>query len=352
MTPSALALANETSERTMPHGDAIVFLSPSEIRALEIPHDYILLGDCHLVRGGITLIGGQAGVGKSRALVSLALAGATGQSWFGLDVRARFKTAIFQTENGKVRLKQEFDDIAGDDLDDYIRITAPPLYGLALRDPRFCSEVQKQLKEKKFEPDVIAIDPFNSIAQDDRMYDYRDALNTLRNFAAGFEKDVALVIVAHTRKPRGDERPRGRNLLHEFSGSHVLLTAARCAFVMQHASNDPEDDRIVWTCCKNNDGALGTPSAWLWRDGPFVPAEDFDMDALLAASQPRRTVTADDIRGVLADKAMTRNDAVKELMERTGLLKSACYAALEPSGRFRDILEEKDGLFRLKPQNN
>jgi RecA-family ATPase len=350
VTPSALPLANEPSEKTMSPGDPIVFLSPSEIRALEIPHDYILLGDCHLVRGGITLIGGPPGVGKSHALVSLALAGATGQSWFGLDVRARFKTAILQTENGPVRLKQEFDDIAEDGLEDYIRICLPPSYGLAIRDPSFCTSVRSQLKE--FNPDVIGTDPFNSIAQDDRMGDYRDALNALRNFAAGFGKEVALVIIAHTRKPRGDERPRGRDLLHEFSGSHVLLTAARCAFIMQHASSDPEDDRIVWTCCKNNDGTLGRPSAWRWRNGLFVPVEDCDMDALLAASQPRRTVTADDIRAVLAGNTMTRNDAVKELMKRTGLGKSACYDALGASGKFRDFLEEKDGLLRLKAQNN
>jgi hypothetical protein len=351
VTPSALALANETSEKTMPHGHPIVFLSPREVRALEIPRDYILLEDCHLVRGGITLIGGPPGVGKSRALLGLALAGATDQAWFGLDVRARFKTAILQTENGLVRLKQEFDDIAENGLEDYVRICLPPPNGLTIRDPSFCTSVWSQLK--KFNPDVIAIDPFNSIAQDDRMYDYRDALNALRNFAAGFEKDVALVIIAHTRKPRGDERPKGRDLLHEFSGSHVLLTAARCAFIMQHASNDPDDDRIVWTCCKNNDGPLGSRSVWQRRNGLFLPVEDFRIEDLEVVSSPRRTVTADDIRAVLAGgKAMTRNDVKKELMDRTHLGKSACYEALDPRGKYRDILEEKDGLFRLKPPSN
>jgi hypothetical protein len=328
----------------------IVFRSPSEIRDFEIPPDYILLGDCHLAREGITLIGGAPAVGKSRALVALALAGATCQSWFGLNVRTKFKTAILQTENSNVRLKQEFDDIAGDGLDDYIRISEPPPYGLALRDPSFCLEVQNQLKE--FKPDVIAIDPFNSIAQDDRMESYREALMALRDFAAGFDKRVALVILAHPRKPRREDRPRGRELLHEFSGSHVLYAVARCAFIMQHVSNDPNDDRIVLTNCKNNDGALSSPSAWRRRNGLFEPVQDCEMDALLTASQPRRIVTADDIRAVLADKAMTRNDAVKELMKDTGLGKSACYAALDPSGRFRDLLEEKDGLLWLKPQNN
>jgi hypothetical protein len=80
-------------------------------------------------------------------------------------------------------------------------------------------------------------------------------------------------------------------------------------------------------------------------NGLFVPAEDFDMDGFLAPSQPRRTLTDDDIRAVLAGKAMTRSDAVNELMKHTGLGKSACYAALDPRGKFRDIFEEDDGRF-------
>jgi AAA domain len=350
VTPSALALTHEMSEKARRSAHPIVFLSPSEIRAFEIPPDYLLVGDSHLVRGGITLIGGQAGVGKSRALVGLALAGATGQSWFGLDVRARFKTAIFQTENGRIRLKQEFSGFPEEGLEDRIRICEPPPYGLAFEDPSFCLEAWNQLKE--FKPDVIAVDPLNSIARDDRMGDYRAALNSVRDFAAGFEKEVALVIVAHTRKPKPDDETKGRGLLHEFSGSYILGSVARCAFIMQHASTDPKDDRIVWTCCKNNDGTLGSPSPWRRRNGLFVPIEEFDMDGFLAALQPRRVVSLQDVREVFQDgKAMTRKIASEELAKRTSLKKSACYDALKLNGKFGNFLEERDGLLQLKPQS-
>jgi len=251
-----------------------------------------------------------------------------------------------------LRLKQEFAGFGNRGLSDRILISVPPRYGLDFEHLSFRLKVWNELKEKEFEPDVIAIDPLNSIARDDRMGDYRASFDSVRDFAAGFKKDVAIVIVAHTRKPRFDDQAKGRRLLHEFSGSYILTSVPRCAFIMQHASADPEDDRIVWSCCKNNDGACGAPSAWRRRDGLFVPIEDFDLDAFEAASQPRRTVTADDIRAVLADKAMTRKEAVKELMNLTGLKHSACYAALNPHVRFRDILEETDGLLRLKPQSN
>jgi hypothetical protein len=346
-----LVSSGEVTEKSERIHDPIVFLSPSQIRSFEVPSDYILLGDCHLVRGGITVIGGEAGVGKSRALVALAVAGATGQSWFGLDVRAKFKTAIFQDENGKIRLKQEFSDITEEGLDEHIRICEPPPYGLDFEDLSFCLKARSELKE--FKPDLIAIDPFNSIAHDDRMADYRSALNAARRFVAGFEREVAIVIVAHTRKPNADDRPKGRRLLQELSGSYVLGSVPRCVFIMQHASTNPEDDRIVWTCCKNNDGSLGSPSAWRRRNGLFVAVEDFKIEDLEADSSPRRTVTADDIRAVLADgKTMTRSEVMKELMDRTHLAKSACYAALDSRGKYRDILEENNGLLRLKAQNN
>ena len=62
-------------------------------------------------------------------------------------------------------------------------------------------------------------------------------------------------------------------------------------------------------------------------------------------------MTADDIRAVLADTAMTRNDAVRKLEKGMGLGKSACYAALQPDGKFSDILQEKDGMLQLKTKS-
>ena len=48
---------------------------------------------------------------------------------------------------------------------------------------------------------------------------------------------------------------------------------------MQSASDDVAEDRIVWTCCKNNDGELGDRSAWIRCNGLFDPVSDFDWDA-------------------------------------------------------------------------
>jgi hypothetical protein len=41
---------------------------------------------------------------------------------------------------------------------------------------------------------------------------------------------------------------------------------------------DVAEDRIVWTCCKNNDGEFGDRSAWIRCNGLLDPVSDFDWD--------------------------------------------------------------------------
>src|SRR5207245_5500056 len=94
------------------------------------PEGLVLVGDAHIVRGNVTILAGPPGVGKSRASVALALAGATCQDWLGLKVQRRFRTAIIQNENGLYRLSKEFGEIQGDGLDEYVRISDPPPFGM------------------------------------------------------------------------------------------------------------------------------------------------------------------------------------------------------------------------------
>ena len=79
-------------------------------------------------------------------------------------------------------------------------------------------------------------------------------------------------------KPKSDERHSGRALLNLLSGSYVLGSVPRCVWIMQAATDDTEDERIVWTCCKNNDGELGGRSAWTRQNGLFAPIRDFEWD--------------------------------------------------------------------------
>lgn len=115
------------------------FYTPGECREFQPPPGFILVGDCHITRGSVTVIAGAPGIGKSRAGTSLAVAGATGADWFGLQVHQKFKTAILQGENGRYRLKTEFAALDDATLNDFIRVSDRPDYGLAFDSVEFVS---------------------------------------------------------------------------------------------------------------------------------------------------------------------------------------------------------------------
>jgi RecA-family ATPase len=81
-----------------------------------------MVGDCHVTKGSVSVVAGAPGVGKTRASMALAIAGATGQEWFGLPVHRKFKTMIVQTENGEFRLSKDFAELDCESLENYVRI--------------------------------------------------------------------------------------------------------------------------------------------------------------------------------------------------------------------------------------
>jgi hypothetical protein len=156
----------------------IEFLSPSEIKAYKAPPGTLLVGDNHIVRGGVFVIGGPPGVGKSRTAVGLAEAGATKLDWLGLPVHCHFRTLIIQNENGRFRLKMEFEDLNHELLDKYLRISPPPPLGLRFDRLDFRDQVKASLE--KWDPGAVIIDPWNAVAKDDKQKDYRETFDLIR----------------------------------------------------------------------------------------------------------------------------------------------------------------------------
>jgi hypothetical protein len=327
----------------------IEFFTPSQLSAFTPPEGFKLVGDFHIQRAAPFVIGGAPGIGKSRAAVALAIAGATVADWFGLTVHRPFKTMIVQAENGRVRLKNEFADLDCTTLDEFVRVCSPPPFGFAFDKLAFCDLLRREIEN--FQPDVFILDPFNRLARDDKAKDYAQAFEDLLSVLPTGDDAPALGIVAHTRKPRTDERANGRALLNLLAGSYVIGSVPRTVFVMQAASDETTDNRIVWTCCKNNDGELGARSAWERRNGLFVPVENFDWKVFDADGEKRRTVNLDDLDALFegGKRQLARNAAVDQLMEQTSLGKTACYQALKQDGKFGEHLKEHEGLLEFHP---
>ncbi|MDF1659657.1 MAG: AAA family ATPase [Verrucomicrobiales bacterium] len=333
----------EAAREAAPRKPFLEFRTPTECREWEMPKDYVLAGDNHLTRGGISVVGGVPGCGKSRAAVALAIAGATGEDWLGLKVHSRFKTLIIQAENGPARLKSEFSDIEcpeGVNLDDWVRITPQPDFGLPLHEADFREELRNHIEE--LNPGVIVFDPWNRMVLDDRQKDYRAAIDSIYScLPSDPNRKPAVVIVAHLRKQSsGEARKRGRELLPELSGSGMIGSVARSVFVLEHASPDDDDDTVVWTCAKNNDGREGGSSAWFRRNGLFAPAEAFNLEEFFESGGGGRIkIEAASVKDAVGG-GVTKSQAVKRLIAATGCKDSAAYNALSAGGRFKGNLDE------------
>ena len=306
---------------------------PSHFTGFEAPADFVLMGDCHLTRGNLTVLGGWPGVGKSRAAIALAIAGARGVEWMGHKVHARFRSLVIQCENGPFRLKSELGEaLPPGGLDEWLRITPPPPYGLAFQEPGFREELRERIAEWK--PGLLIIDPWNRAADGDKQADYRGALDSIFEcLPEDAAEKPAILIIHHMRKKGSDSvKKHGRDLLHELAGSYQIGSSARCVFALEPASNDVTDGTVVLTCCKNNDGQEGRPSAWHRRNGLFDAHAEFDLEGFLsgdsAAAGPRTSLAAvaKALRGMCGE---TAGQAVARLTGAEVCVRSTAYRVLK-----------------------
>jgi hypothetical protein len=305
--------------------------------------DFKLMGDCHLTRGSLTVLGGWPGVGKSRAALALAIAGARGVPWLGHRVHARFRTLIIQCENGPHRLKEELAEAlpgGGHELDAWLGITPPPPYGLAFREPGFRQELRERIAA--FKPGLVIIDPWNRVADGDKQVDYRGALDAIFEcLPEDPSEKPALLVIHHMRKKSGEVvRKQGRDLLHELAGSYQIGSSARCVFVLEAASTDTTDNSVVLTCCKNNDGAEGPPTAWFRRNGLFEPNPDFDMEGFLEgdpAIRAKRLPFEEVAKALRGMRGESKGAAAQRLVAANICERSTAYTLLK---KFPGNIEE------------
>lgn len=348
--PKEISQQEGISSEPMPERERrIRFYSPRQLVQYEPPDDELLVGDQHIVKGKMMVIGGPPGTGKSRASTELAMCGVTGEDWFGLKVHTPFKTMIIQNENGLTRLMKEYRERAGaGKAHDMIRVSEPPPYGMSFSDPVFRADLSEEIRS--FNPDVIVIDPFNAVANDDSQREYKATFDAILGALPKGPEKPALVIVCHTRKPKPDEiRTGGSKMMHLLAGSHILSSCPRSVFIMMPANESDETDRHrVWFNPKNNDGLEAGRSAWRLSHDGFHKAEDFDWESFDKGGQKRVTMRDEFIIEALADSP-DRKGAIVRLMKASRLGKRACEMALSEKGGFCHLFKvSDDGYYQLK----
>ncbi len=333
---------------TEPREPRIRFYTPGELRAYEPRPDEVLVGKGHIMRGEVAVLGGPPAAGKSIAATNLAHAGAIAQPWFGLQIPRPFKTLVIQTENGRYRLKQEYSALPARDsqtIESMIRVSEPPPYGLALNHPDFQADLTAALGE--FRPDLVVLDPWNAAARDDKQRDYVETFDAIRRLLPTGADRPALLVVAHTRKPKPEEkRTGGTGMMHLLSGSYVLTSVPRCVFILVRASDDEDDDGVVFFNPKTSNGPQLRRSAWR-RDGfIYRPSPDFDWSGFDARAAGRKTITEAHLKEVLKGGPLPRQEVVEKLAAMAGVGTGAAYNALK--GRLAVLIRDQGGKICLK----
>lgn len=340
-----------------PHVPLVKFYTLEELAAYQEPPNQRLAGDYHLQRGAMSVLAGPPGCGKSRASLALALAGASGEGeWLGLKIHSRFRTLILQNENGLARLHRDVPKgIDLPSLRDWVRISSPPVAGLAIHNPMFRADLKAVVRE--FQPNLLIVDPFNATTRDAMEKDFAESLTRLREIVAEADDEPACLILHHLRKPKSDDRHKGRNLTHLLAGSYVLVSVARAVLVMQPATDDTEDDRVIVTPAKNNDGELGPRTAWRRANGGFEAVPEFDWAEFDGGqTAPEAKVKAEHLRAIFEEgrKRLPQARAAQALMVAAKVGRSAAYEALKLNGRFADLLGRSpdDGCLYLRGQQD
>lgn len=313
-------------------GPVLVAVGPANHAATYQPTEELcLVGAGDVCKGyqGVTVIAGPPGSGKSLAADSLALAGAIGGGyWMGRKVHRAFRTLIIQCENGAGRVKSVGDAMRanrpGLDIDAAIRITLPPEAGLAFHRTEFRQAVAQLVRE--FRPDVVVLDPWTAVAADDMAKDIIDKLAEIRTCFPAGDDCPALVIVAHTKKPRVEDKGnRGRALMYSVSGSQALVSTARAVFVVLPFTDDIRDDRILFACAKLSDAKPeDTPADTVWhrRLGDLFQHCDDNPEEFWTRDQEdgrekRKAVSREQLREIFGERlGMDRKELCDALVAR------------------------------------
>lgn len=346
----------EVSARTNKGREWLATKELDEWSTVELPKNWCLAGDNHFSRGSMVVVGGPPGVGKSRLVTGLALAGAVGRgTWMGVPIHRKWRTLILQAENGRHRLKQESAAIVDNPswstaVKGQVRISDCPPGGLPFHRLEFRAAVRTLYAS--WPSEMVVIDPWNRATPDEAQKDYMETFENIAQCFPGGDDAPCFVVVAHLRKPRMEGIQRGRSLLAELSGSQSLTSVARSVFVVLPGSSVEGDDRVVLNNPKNNDGALLDPSAWHRRNGLFEPVAEFDWNAFWSggAKDPdkARSIGVEHLDRIFhgGKRKLSTAQAAKELQEVFGFGRSASYGALK---RFEaELVEDSDGLLTLK----
>lgn len=285
----------------------------TELRAAPPARPDPILGDGVFSRGDWMLIHARENVGKTWALLELALALATGRDWYGIPTHRRHRVAIVSLEMGSwhaiSRIGAVWDGLVDLEQEDQIReiedaihiVTKDQIGFLDLSEPTRQRWLSGWLQEREI--DVVLLDPLSHFlaGDEDRM-----GLAPILRYLEGLyhECGASPVLSHHDRKSstQGDHGDHGSSA----RGSSTIMASARASFRIVAKRDDPSAP-IELHCDKASNGPKPAP-IWL--------RQDEQTGRLVVTSSPsaKRDGNLQAVLDALADGPMTTTQ-MAEAME-------------------------------------
>jgi hypothetical protein len=297
-----------------------------------------------LFRGGICLMSGATGSGKSSFTMQWAIRLASGQEHFGLKVgdlyyRVGLKVLVIQAENDEGDLAEQREGVLRAIAQDDIELAAKNLSFSTMPDASGAAFADRlNALCAVYAPDVVFIDPVLAFLGGDNSAQ-KDVSGWVRNLVLPIlmKHRCAAILLHHVNKPRAakDQVQQGA---YAMSGSAEWANAARCCLDLARVAGGvfkleatKRGDRLWWKDELGNKTFVryiahhggvdddGRPII-AWRDAlpSEIPSED-------SGPGPKKKVTVKDVTRVLRPgEQATSGEIASRLMEITGCGRSAC----------------------------
>lgn len=336
---------------------------PGELLDMEFNDSDILLGDRMLAKGQCLVIAGQGGIGKSRVALQLAVDSILNRNFLKLPVKnGGVKWLILQTENSNIRLNKDLKRLKESLTEEQWKTVHDKLYIhtleaehdhlLVLSEQINFSRLEQAIREVN--PDVVVFDPLYSFGIGDLNTDadmYRTC-RTIHELSLKGNAQRALIVVHHSLTGKqGVIKAMGYDRASFGRNSKVLYAWTRAQINLAPGSPD-NNDTIVVTCAKNNNGGVFDPFAAKLNTKTMLYEVDrmFDFkkwqDGLRGKGHQAKVIDDDGVAALLKDNPMKRSALTKAIREETGCGPTAAYKAIKAAENVKIYLDKRDKLFK------